>query len=307
MDTIPAYLRTSYPFEPHWLRLEAGRLHYVDTGGDGEVVLLVHGNPTWSFLWRDLIRSLALQGFRCIAPDHLGMGLSEKSDRFFRLGDRIAHVESLLESLNVKRYHLCVHDWGGAIGFGVATRAPERVGKMVVTNSAAFPLPAGVHMPRRIALCHVPFLGEFLIRAFNGFARAATFMAARRRLSRTIRAGFLAPYDTWRNRASVAHFVQDIPLSEKDPSWTVLRAMEAGLEKLRDKPMLLAWGGRDFCFGDAFLEEWKRHFPDARVRYYVKAGHYVLEDAGETLIPEIRAFLEERLDPPSATALPPGG
>jgi haloalkane dehalogenase len=293
MDTIPAYLRTSYPFEPHWLRLPDGRMHYVDTGGNGDVILLLHGNPSWSFLWRDLIRSLALQGFRCIAPDHLGMGLSEKPKRFFRIADRVAHVSTLLETLGIERYHLCVHDWGGAIGFGVAGRTPERVQKIVVTNSAAFPLPKEAHLSRRIALFRIPGVGEFLARAFNAFAWPATFLAVRRRLSRTVRAGFLAPYDSWRNRAAVAHFVQDIPLSEKDPSWPVLCEIEKNLEKLRDKPVLLAWGGREFCFNDAFLLEWKRRFPNARIRYYTKAGHYVLEDAGETLIPEIREFLEE--------------
>lgn len=293
MDTIPEYLKTCYPFDPHWLRLPEGRMHYVDTGGDGKVVVLLHGNPTWSFLWRDLIRSLALQGFRCIAPDNLGMGLSEKPKRFFRIADRIAHVTTLLDALGIERYHLCVHDWGGVIGFGVAVRAPERVEKILVTNSAAFPLPGNAHFSRRIALCRAPVLGDFLIRGLNAFVVLASFLCVRRRLSRTVRSGFVLPYDSWRSRAAVANFVKDIPFSEKDPSWNTLCEIESGLAKLREKPLLLAWGGRDFCFSEEFLAEWKKRFPQARVRFYAKAGHYVLEDAGETLIPEIRAFLEE--------------
>jgi haloalkane dehalogenase len=291
MNQIPEHLRTCYPFEPHWQRLEHGRMHYVDTGGTGEVLLLLHGNPTWSFLWRDLIRSLALQGFRCIAPDHLGMGLSEKPERFFRLADRIAHIETLLNALNIERYHLGVHDWGGPIGFGVAVRQPERVGKILVTNTAAFPLPAGA-LPRRIALCRNPRLGAFVVRALNGFAWPATYMAAKHGLSNIVRAGYLAPYDTWAARGAIARFIQDAPIEADHPSRPVLQEIGDGLTKLRDKPMLIAWGGRDFCFNDARLDEWKHRFPEALIRYQAKAGHYVLEDAADILIPEIRTFFE---------------
>lgn len=267
-------------------------MHYVDTGGGGEVVLLLHGNPTWSFLWRDLIRSLALQGFRCVAPDHLGMGLSEKSDQFFHLADRIGHIERLVEALGISRFHLAVHDWGGAIGFGVAGRAPERVGKILAMNTAAFLPPKGAHFPRRIALCRTR-PGEFIVRALNGFARPAVFMAARRRLSRVVRAGFLAPYDSWKSRGAIARFIQDVPLESDHPSLPVLTEVENNLKLLRDKRVLLAWGGLDFCFTDAYLSRWREIFPDAVVRYYHNAGHYVLEDAGELLIPEIRDFLAE--------------
>ncbi|MDR2513478.1 MAG: alpha/beta fold hydrolase [Puniceicoccales bacterium] len=287
MNVLPLHLRTSYPFAPHWLHLPEGRLHYVDTGGDGDVVLLLHGNPTWSFLWRDLIRSLALQGFRCIAPDHLGMGLSDKPDRFFRLADRIAHVEALIASLGLGHFHLGVHDWGGAIGFGVAVRQPGKIGKLLVTNTAAFHVD---RIPRRIALCRKPPLGEFIVRGLNGFAWPATHMATRRRLSPTVRQGFLAPYSSWKNRAAVARFVQDIPLESDHPSRATLSAVESGLGTLRGKPMLIAWGGQDFCFDDHFFEQWTRRFPEACLRYQAKAGHYLLEDAAETLIPDIRAF-----------------
>lgn len=290
MDTIPASLKTCYPFAQHWLKLPEGRIHYIDTGGDGETILFLHGNPSWSFLWRDLIRSLSVQGFRCIAPDHLGMGLSDKPERFFRLADRIAHIETFVEKLELGRFHLAVHDWGGAIGLGFAGRHPEQVKKLLVTNSAAF---RSTRIPMRIALCRVPWLGNFIVRALNGFAWPATFMAVRRRLSRTVKAGYLAPYDSWKNRAAVAHFVQDIPLKPEHPSYATLLEVEKNLSALRDKPMLIAWGGQDFCFNDSFLKEWRDRFPEALLRYQLDAGHYVLEDAGETLIPEIKAFFLE--------------
>jgi len=313
MNALPEKLRTCYPFPPNWLDLPDGKMHYVDTGAgpaagatggadewrtnrprpiaadgsDGRTVLLLHGNPTWSFLWRDLMRSLDFAGLRCVAPDLLGMGLSEKPDKFFRLADRIAHVEQLVARLGLKKFHLVVHDWGGAIGMGVAGAAPERVGKIVLTNTAAFP---SRHIPRRIALLRNP-LGAFLIRALNLFALPAIFMATERGMTPTVRAGFLAPYDSWRSRAAIARFVRDIPMTPTDPSYATLRGIGESLPRLTEKPMLIAWGGMDFCFNEKFLLEWRRRFPDARIRYYHNAGHYVLEDAGDDLIPEIRDFL----------------
>lgn len=288
MENFPESLHASYPFAPHWLDLPEGRMHYVDTGGNGPVVLLLHGNPSWSYLWRDLIQSLAAGGMRCIAPDHLGMGLSDKPNKFFRLADRIRHVERLVDRLELERFSLAVHDWGGAIGFGMAGSRPDAIEKLVVTNTAAF---RSKNIPKRIALCRVPFLGELIVRGCNGFARPATFMAVRHKMSETTRAGFLLPYDSWRNRGAVARFVQDIPLDETHPSYATLLAVENNLEKLQDKPMFVAWGGRDFCFDDTFFGEWRRRFPKAVLRYHAEAGHYVLEDAGRSLIPEIKAFL----------------
>ncbi|MDR1818327.1 MAG: alpha/beta fold hydrolase [Puniceicoccales bacterium] len=256
-------------------------------GSDGRTVLLLHGNPTWSFLWRDLMRSLDFAGLRCVAPDLLGMGLSEKPDKFFRLADRIAHVEQLVARLGLKKFHLVVHDWGGAIGMGVAGAAPERVGKIVLTNTAAFP---SRHIPRRIALLRNP-LGAFLIRAFNLFALPAIFMATSKGMTATVRGGFLWPYDSWCSRAAIARFVRDIPMKPSDPSYATLEGVGASLERLKGKPVLIAWGGMDFCFDETFLREWHKRFPDARVRFYHNAGHYVLEDAGDEIIPEIRDFL----------------
>ena len=263
-------------------------MHYVDTGGDGPVVLLLHGNPSWSFLWRDLIRALAAAGYRCVAPDHLGMGLSDKPDRFLRLADRIRHAESLVDALGVTAFHLGVHDWGGAIGMGLAGRRPGAVGKIVVTNTAAF---RSKDIPPSIAVCKIPCFGPFIVRAFNAFARPATFMAVNKPLSRGAKSGFLLPYDSYENRRHVANFVLDIPLSPKHPTYATLAEVEANLAKLKDKPMLIEWGGRDFCFNDKFLVRWREFFPEATVRHHADAGHYLLEDAGTVIIPEILQFL----------------
>ena len=285
---LPPEVQALYPFQPHRLELPEGRMHYVDTGGDGPVVVLLHGNPSWSFLWRDLIKALAAQGYRCIAPDHLGMGLSDKPERYLGLADRIRHVETLLDTLGVKAFHLGVHDWGGAIGFGVAVRRPDAVRKLLVTNTAAF---RSQDIPPSIAICKIPCFGPFIVRAFNAFAWPATFMAVNKPLSLSAKAGFLLPYDCFANRRHVANFVRDIPLSPKHPSYAVLAEIEAGLPRLLNKPMLIEWGGRDFCFNDKFLARWRQFFPAATVRHHADAGHYLLEDAGTVIIPEVIEFL----------------
>lgn len=289
MKPLPKSLESLYPFERNYFETTAGRMHFVDTktGTRGTVVLL-HGNPSWSFLWRDLIKALSAEGFRCIAPDHIGMGLSDKPQRYLKLADRIAHVEALLVHLGIEKFSLCVHDWGGAVGCGVAGRYPDKVEKLVITNTAAF---RSQNIPRRIALCKLAGIGPFLVKYFNAFAFPATFMAVSKKLSAPVKSGFLFPYASPQERTAVANFVRDIPLDDLHPTYPTLCAVESGLKNLGNKPMLIAWGGRDFCFDDSFYDEWVKRFPKARTLYCADAGHYLLEDAGDEIIPAVCRFL----------------
>lgn len=291
MTSLPPAISELYPFSPNYFETGDGRMHYVDTGtGERGNVVLLHGNPSWSFLWRDLIKKLSACGFRCIAPDHLGMGLSEKPEKFFRLADRIRHIEALLAHLGVEKFSLCVHDWGGAIGSGVATRSPEKIEKLVITNTAAF---RSLNIPKRIAICKIPVFGPFIVRAFNAFAWPATFMSVRKKLPDAVKDGFLFPYRTFRSRTAVANFVRDIPLSPKHPTYATLSEIENALPSLAGKPVLIAWGGLDFCFDDTFFNGWKQRFPEAETLYRTDAGHYLLEDAGEELVPAVADFLRK--------------
>ncbi len=286
---FPAALRALYPFAPHWLETSAGRIHYVDEGPrDADTaVICVHGNPTWSFMYREVVKSLSNK-YRVIAPDHLGCGLSDKPQNFsYRLADHIENLAKLVESLPQIKLHFIVHDWGGAIGLAVAERFAGRMGKLVITNTAAFSGPC----PLRIRLCRAPVIGPLLVRGLNGFAGSATWMAVARPLPPAVKAGYLWPYRSWHDRIAVLRFVQDIPLAESHPSASTLQAVEAGLQKLRDKPMLLAWGLRDFCFTPDYLAEWRRRFPSATLRVFPEASHYLFEDAGSVLIPELVEFL----------------
>ncbi len=265
-------------------------MSYVDEGPrSDEAVLLLHGNPTWSYYYRRLVRELS-PAMRCIAPDHIGMGLSEKPSGYdYTLATRIDDIAALVDSLRLRRVHLVVHDWGGAIGFGFAARRPERVGRLVILNTAAF---AAKRIPTRIALCKLPALGPLLVRGGNGFAWPATWMAMNRRaLTTAERRGFLFPYGSWADRVAVSAFVQDIPLGPAHRSWNALAKTEAGLAQFRDRPALIVWGGRDFCFDDSFLARWREFFPQAEVDRIGDAGHYVLEDARAEALPRIAGFL----------------
>ena len=288
---LPAWLANLYPFRTGTFVTPAGaRMSYVDEGPrGGEAVLMLHGNPTWSFFYRSLVRALS-PSLRCVAPDHVGMGLSDKPAAYdYRLESRIADVEALVEHLGLRRVHLVVHDWGGAIGLGFAGRHPDRVGRIVILNTAAFP---SQEIPARIAICRVPLLGAVLVRGFNAFAEAATWMAmASRRLTWDERRAYLYPYGSWASRVAIHEFVRDIPMGRSHPSRAALEAVAAGLPRLAGHEKLVVWGARDFCFDDGFLSRWSEIYPEARVERLEDAGHYVLEDAGERAVAPIRDFL----------------
>ena len=287
----PDWLRTLNPFEPKQFTTPGrAQLSYLDEGPrSDEAVLMLHGNPTWSFFYRDVVRTLSPH-LRCIVPDHVGMGLSEKPEDYdYSLASRIADIEALVAALGLKRIHLIVHDWGGAIGFGFATRHPGLIGRIVILNTAAF---FSTHMPKRIALCRAGFFGKWLVRGLNGFAGPAAWMSTVRRLEPDVKHGFLFPYDSWANRVAVHRFVQDIPMRPNHLTRPTLDEIEAKLPLLTDREKLILWGGRDFCFNDHFLARWRAIFPQAAVHRYADAGHYVLEDAGNDAIARISRFLQ---------------
>lgn len=277
-----------YPFAPHYLDLPGGsRYHYVDEG-EGDPVLLVHGNPTWSFYFRDLIRELSTQR-RCVAPDHIGCGMSDKPQVYdYTLEQHVRNLEQLVKKLDLRNITLIVHDWGGAIGMGVATRNPERFKRFVILNTAAF---LSQDMPWQLNFCRIPMVGDLFIRGMNGFVKGTLALAEPpERLSPEVRAGYLAPYDSYENRVATLRFVQDIPLKKTDPAYAVIDQMERKLADFRQHPALILWGLKDFVFTDRFLERWIDYWPQAEVRRFPDAGHLVLEDAREEILPLVRDF-----------------
>jgi haloalkane dehalogenase len=268
------------------------RYHYVDEG-QGEPVVMVHGNPTWSFFFRGLIAALH-DRYRVVAPDHIGCGLSDKpgDDRYpYRLERRVDDLDALLEHLGIRdRVTLVLHDWGGMIGMAWASRHPERVARLVVLNTAAFWVP-GKRLPWQLWLIRNTPLGPLLVRGLNLFSEGLVRFCVSRPLPAKVRAGYLAPYRTWRDRIAVLRFIQDIPIEPGDPSYDLVKSVEQGLHRFRDVPMLVCWGARDFVFDDDFLAGWQQRFPGAEVHRFPDAHHLVLEDEGPRITALVQDFL----------------
>jgi haloalkane dehalogenase len=289
---------TNYPFDSHFFDLDGFRYHYLDeqrprNAEDREVLLMVHGNPTWSFYWRNLVTEFR-DRYRVIAVDHIGCGLSDKPNESqypFTLERRIDDLCRLIEGLDLRNVTLIAHDWGGAIGMGAAVRLAERFDRFVLMNTAAF---QGLRCPLRIRACRIPGLGRLLVQGFNVFAKWATWMAIanRRGLPKEIRDGLVAPYDSWQHRTALYRFVLDIPLSPRHPTYKTLGEIEEALPKFRNNPVCLIWGMLDWCFTPDYLKRFLQFYPEADVHRLNDAHHYLVEDAPEEVINAINEFLK---------------
>jgi cis-3-alkyl-4-acyloxetan-2-one decarboxylase len=284
-----------YPFTPKTF-VQPNGLHqsYLDEG-KGYVVVMLHGNPSWSYYWRHLVLGLQ-DNYRCIVPDHIGMGLSDKPDDAkyrYTLQSRVDDLDRLLDSLNLgDNITLAVHDWGGMIGFGWALKHAKRIKRLVILNTAAFPLPAEKPLPWQLYLGRNMALGTLLIRGFNAFAGGAVRDGVVNKMPRAVANAYVAPFDSWANRISTSRFVQDIPLSANDAAWSLLEASEKCLSQYADRPTFIGWGLKDFVFDHHFLKGFQKALPNAEQHVFEDAGHYVLEDKYSVLVPAIRKFLD---------------
>ncbi len=273
-------------------------MHYLDEGPrDAPIVLMLHGNPTWSFYYRNLVLALR-DRFRCIVPDHIGCGLSDKpgdTDYAYTLAQRISDLGALMDHLQQQKpVHMIVHDWGGMIGFGWAAERPDQIASTVIANTAAFPLPEEKKLPSALWLVRNTRLGALLVQGLNAFSGLAARVAFKKPVSPEVRKAYTGPYDSWDNRIATLRFVQDIPLEPDDPGYNIIQATEVRLQDFADKPCLLAWGEKDFVFDLHFLNKWKLIFPHAKVLSYPDCGHYIFEDAGQPLIQSIGNFLDHQ-------------
>jgi haloalkane dehalogenase len=291
-----------YPFTPQRVEIRPGiAMSYLDEGPrDGEVVVMLHGNPSWSYYWRHLVPGLR-DRYRCLVPDHVGMGLSDKPDdadeaspRYdYTLKSRVDDLATLLERLGITGpVTLAVHDWGGMIGLGWALSHMAQVKRLVVLNTAAFPLPAAKAMPWQLSFGRDSRLGGALIRAFNLFSAGASWLGVSRRMPADVRRAYVAPYDSWRNRIATLRFMQDIPLREGDPAWPLVAEAGRRLGEFADRPIFMGWGLQDFVFDRHCLDVFTAAWPQAEVQAFTDANHYVLEDRHQQLVPAIRAFLD---------------
>jgi len=269
-------------------------MHYVDQGS-GRPVLMVHGNPTWSFYFHHLITGLS-DRFRTIAPDHIGCGFSDKpsaKNYDYTLDQRVADLDALVKSLDInEKISLIVHDWGGMIGLAWALDNLDRVDKIVITNTSGFFLPPSKQFPP--ALWAIKYLVPFAVPAVLGaniFARGALYLGAENRLSNPVKKGLVAPYNSWANRIATLKFVQDIPITEKDRSYARVQKVDQGLSALDPNQLMFLWGTQDFVFDVHFLNEFKNRFPQSRAHVFEDAGHYLFEDKPGPTLELIQNFL----------------
>ncbi len=306
--------KSLYPFKSEYLEIplsetsaDRARMHYVQEGAGGQgtsgesggqqgggnaTVLCVHGNPTWSFTYREVLKQVSDQA-RVIAVDHIGCGLSDKPQNYnYTLEQHVGNLSRLIEQLDLRNITLLAHDWGGAIGLGAALKHPTRVQRFVLLNTAAFPPP---YVPWRIAACRWPWIGEWSMRRLNVFARAALVMTLHRlpKLDKTVAAGLIAPYHDWKSRVAIARFVQDIPRRKSHPTWQLLSRIEQGVALFADRPTRLVWGMKDWCFRPECLTRLEQMFPQAQTQRLEDVGHYVMEEAPNEVVAAVRSCLNE--------------
>jgi len=289
-------LDTLFPFKRNYLDRNGHKYHYLNEG-TGEPVVMVHGNPSWSFYYRNLVTALSAD-YQCIVPDHIGCGLSDKPDDRnyqYTLENRIDDLEALLDSLAIKEnITLVVHDWGGMIGMGYAARHPERIKRLVVLNTGAFHLPKAKKLPLALWICRNTLLGTLLVRGLNAFSATASYIGVKRKpMPEAVRKAYVAPFNSWKNRISTLRFIQDIPLFKNDKNYLLVSNIDKSLQKFQKVPTIICWGLKDFVFDKHFLDLWKEKMPHAEVNEFADCGHYILEDAGEQVIPLIETFMAD--------------
>lgn len=287
-------LTTKFPFKRNFINRNGHQYHYVNEGL-GSPVVMVHGNPSWSFYYRNLVSQLS-QNHQCIVPDHIGCGLSDKpgDDAYdYTLANRIDDLDALLTHLQIKEnITLVVHDWGGMIGMGYAARYPERIKRLVILNTGAFHLPKAKKLPPALWLGRNTFVGTLLVRGLNAFSSVASYIGVKRKpMAKDIRQAYVAPFNSWKNRISTLRFIQDIPLKPSDRNYSLVSDISDSLAQFTSLPMLICWGLKDFVFDKHFLDEWQQRFPQAHVHAFADCGHYILEDASDEVVPLINDFL----------------
>jgi haloalkane dehalogenase len=292
MPTPPWVDSALYPFRVHTFDTGEGALRYVDEG-EGPSVVLVHGTPTWSFLYRGLVRRLAAR-HRVVAPDHLGFGLSDKpSGAAYRPADHARRLGALIDSLDLRDLTLVVHDFGGPIGLWYAIERPERVARLVVLNSWLWPLDADPRIARAGRIVGGP-VGRLLYTRLNASPRwlLPAGFADRAALTPALHRHYLAPFPDARSREAPWVLARELLASS---AWYA--SLWQRRARLRGKPALLLWGMRDPAFGPAYLERWRADvLPDAEVAELAGAGHFVQEEAAADVESRVAAFLARDAD-----------
>lgn len=280
-------IRELYPFKSNFLKAGSWNMHYVDEGS-GKPVLMLHGNPLWSFFYRSYIAGLSAT-HRVIAPDHMGFGLSDKpQDYEYSLDTHIDNIERLVNALRLDNITLVLHDWGGPVGMGFATRHPQKVQAIVALNSIAF---SGMRLPWRLAPFKIPWLGSRLVKEMNLFPSGPLSLAFEGKLPQKVADAYMLPFAGASTKTAVLRFIEDLPTTPENRSFETILEIEHGLWMFREHPVCVIWGMNDWLFGKDCLEKWTLYYPDAKIHKIFTAGRYVTEDASDESLGYIKEFM----------------
>ena len=297
---VPVSIREQWPWQPRFARVNGWRMHYVDEG-TGDPVVLLHGNPTWGFLYRDFDERLTRAGHRVVTPAMIGFGLSEKPTReeAHSLDGHIANLTALLRQLDLRRMTLVCHDWGGPTGLGFALSNLERVCSLVVMSTWAWPLPPAEFHRRMFPwrMMHAPIVGPYLLGRHNALAGRGVYLS-------------VVDREKFRNHAQHAYewalpdpaarlltwtWPRWIPLDATARAWERFRWIEKELAACR-LPSLIVWGREDDVFDRAtFSVRFKQLLPHAEGPCLVTGRHFLQEDSGREIAGLIVDFLARNL------------
>lgn len=289
----------TWPYEPQWFDSPDGRMHYVDEGPHGgKPVVMVHGNPTWGYLYRNFIGPVTAAGYRVIVPDHLGFGRSDKPGQpeLYTIVRHAERLDALLESLELEEATVVCQDWGGPISLKWATSHPDRVRSLFILNTFAHRPPTDVRLPTPLKLFRSKVVGEAMVKGLHLFVRVFLFRAGvvkRDRMTAEVKRAYLAPHPTWSSRTGILVFPREIPEGPQGEVSDFNDGIDQALrEHFRSKPSKIMWAMKDIAFTPGMVDSlWLKTLPDAEVIRLDDAGHYLQEDAHELIVPELVEFL----------------
>ena len=292
----------TYPFEPKYMTVFGKKLHYIDEkpkdNPDAEPVVMIHGNPTWSYLYRNFVPPLVDAGYRCFAPDHLGYGKSEKSlDRNeFVLKRKIEYFSEMMDQMDLNNVTLVMQDWGGSIGLGYAVEHPERIKRLIIMSTWAFVFPEDVpeeSLPQLLKMCREPEVGETMLLAYNVFIEGflPLSIVRKEKITPDLMAAYRAPFPDYNSRIPTMA-IQDVPLRKDQVSYPTMQAVQEKLNVL-NVPTCFIWGEDDHVFpAETFLPLWQGTYPHGETHMIPRADHFLQEDAPEEICEIIVDFLK---------------
>ncbi len=286
MTTYDWINREEYPFKSNFIELDMGKMHYIDEG-KGASIIMVHGNPTWSFLYRHIVKELSKK-YRCIALDHIGFGLSDKPTEWSYLPEEHAkNLNTLIEKLALKDITLIVHDWGGPIGLSYAVNKPENVKRIILMNTWMWSVKGDPYYEKFSGFMGGA-VGRFLIKRFNFFVRVVMkqAMGDKSKLPKSVHQHYFRALEKPDDRKGCWTFPKQIIASS---SW--LDSLWSQREKLKHKPTLILWGKKDIAFREKELNIWRNELTNCNVMEFDNVGHFVQEEKGSELCPIIEDFL----------------